>query len=144
MNAAPQAKRTPLETLWLAVRFVLFGVGGFVLLMASWFVLFGWLGSHRWMNSLLTLFLALAGAAMMLLGSGQWGRWAYLCVFLSMPIFVSVLMFLAPNPAPDVLGPTWETPFVQLWFAAPMPITICWSGAITARRMRVPSLDTGC
>jgi hypothetical protein len=123
MNASPQAKRTPRERLWLAIRFIVFGMGGFVLLITSWFVLFGWFGGPPWMKPLFTLLLALVGAAMMLFGSGRWGRWAYLWVFLSMPMTVSVLMFVFPNPAPDAVSPMWETPFAQLWFAAPMPIT---------------------
>jgi hypothetical protein len=126
MNVAPQAKRTPLQTLWLALRFVVFGVGGFVLLMASRFVVLGWFGGERWMNPFFALLLAPAGVGMMLFGSGQWGRWQYLCVFLFMPITVSALMLLIVTmrfATRDFLDPMWDTPVVLLWFAAPMPIT---------------------
>jgi hypothetical protein len=128
MNVVPQAERTPLQTLWLAVRFVVFGVGGFVLLMASWFVVFGWFGGERWMNPFFALLLATAAAGMMLFGSGQWGRWQYLWVFLSMPITVSALMLLISISTirfatRDFLDPMWDTPLVLLWYAAPMPIT---------------------
>src|SRR5262249_52909831 len=52
---------------------------------------------ERLMNPFLALPLALAGALMMLFGGGVWGRWAYVWVFLSTPIVVSVLLLLPPG-----------------------------------------------
>lgn len=129
MNAAPQLKRNAFGTLWVAVRFVLFGVGGFVLLTTSWIALLIWFDGDRWMNPLVALPLAVTGAVMMLIGSGQWGRWAYLWVFLSMPIAISLVLLgskvlarLVPNggPGPDFIDPKL---LGMLVFAAPMPVS---------------------
>jgi hypothetical protein len=45
--------------------------------------------------------LSLIGAVMMLFGVGEWGRWGYLLVFLSMPMSLS-LLFLVPTGGKDV------------------------------------------
>jgi hypothetical protein len=130
MNSVPQVKRTPLETLWIGVRFLLFGVGGFLVLWISWISL--WLAfdppADRLFSPLLAFPLCLAGAIMMLFGSGQWGRWAYLWVFLSTPIAISLLYLASkllerwwPNAAPpDFIDPKL---LGIVAFAAPMPIT---------------------
>jgi len=39
--------------------------------------------------------LALVGVLMMLYGGGQWGRWAYLWVFVSVPIVITLLGMLS-------------------------------------------------
>src|SRR5215470_14412291 len=81
---------------WIAVRFIVFGIGGFCLLMFCWMALVEALTPHgeRLMNPFLALPLSLVGALMMLFGGGVWGRWAYLWVFLSTPLVVSVFLFL--------------------------------------------------
>jgi len=131
MSAAPQAKRTPLETLWFAVRFVVFGVGGFLAVWISWLsLLFAFdPPPERWLNPVAALSLGLIGALMMLYGGGQWGRWAYVWVFLSTPITVSLVLLgsklLArwfPNGGsdPDFIDPKL---LGILLFAAPMPVS---------------------
>ena len=84
---------------WVSVRFVLFGVFGFVVMIAAWVMLLDRLISLRQENGQINPFLliplSLLGAAMMLFGVGEWGRWGYLLVFLSVPVSLS-LLFLIP------------------------------------------------
>jgi hypothetical protein len=136
MTIAPMTDKgalptTALQKVWIAVRFIVFGVGGFWLLIYSWIVLVVRLlpGGERMMNPFLALLLPVGGAFMMLFGGGQWGRWAYLWVFLSTPIVVSLLLLLStlliplfPNnfSGSEFLDPKLFGIFV---FAAPMPIS---------------------
>jgi len=46
------------------------------------------------MNPFLAFLLALVGALMMLFGAGEWGRWAYLLVFVSSPLVVSLILII--------------------------------------------------
>jgi len=48
------------------------------------------------MSPFLLVPLSLVGAVMMLYGVGEWGRWGYLLVFLSIPVSLS-LLFLVPT-----------------------------------------------
>ena len=84
--------------LWIAIRFVVFGVRGFLLLMFCWIALLDEAFAHgeRLLNPFLALPLGLSGALMMLFGVGEWGRWAYMWVFLSTPLAFSFLL-LFPN-----------------------------------------------
>jgi hypothetical protein len=83
---------------WLPIRFVLFGVLGFLIMMEAWEVLMERLtwGRHDdvALNPFLLIPLSLAGAAMMLFGVGEWGRWWYLLVFLSIPLSLSLLLLI--------------------------------------------------
>ena len=54
----------------------------------------------------LSLPLALAGVLMVLYGVGEWGRWGYLIVFLSIPATFIGYCFLFPHNGKDI------TPFV--------------------------------
>jgi hypothetical protein len=80
---------------WVPIRFVLFGVLGFWIMMEAWEVLLERLtwGCHDdvGMNPFLLIPLSVAGAAMMLFGVGEWGRWWYLLVFLSIPVSLRLL-----------------------------------------------------
>ena len=49
---------------------------------------------ERWMSPYFALPLAFVGALMMLLGAGEWGRWAYLFVFISTPFVMFLFFFL--------------------------------------------------
>jgi hypothetical protein len=53
------------------------------------------------MSPFLLIPLSLIGAAMMLFGVGEWGRWWYLLVFLSIPLSLS-LLFLIPTAANNI------------------------------------------
>jgi hypothetical protein len=85
--------------LWIAFRFVVFGVGGFLLLWFSMIALVMEFSppSEHLMSPYLALPLAFLGALMMLYGAGEWGRWGYLLVFVSTPL-VAFLAFIIPWP----------------------------------------------
>src|SRR6266516_1235314 len=77
-------------------RFVLFGVVGFLVLLGST-VEFGsrvFENDPHTTNPFLSLPMVFIGALMMLFGAGQWRRWAYLWVFLSIPISLWFLLLL--------------------------------------------------
>jgi putative flippase GtrA len=94
-----------LKKTWVAVRFVLFGVLGFLVMFGSWVMLLALLLSRHHENGEMSPFLlaplTFLGALMMLFGVGEWGRWAYLLVFLSIP-FSFLLLFLVPTPGKEV------------------------------------------
>ena len=86
---------------WAALRFVLFGLGGFFLLIffsLEFMAIVLPHGSHPVaLSTLLALPIALSGALMMLFGVGEWGRWAYLWVILSIPITLCVVSTILPG-----------------------------------------------
>jgi len=131
MNAAPPAKRTPLETLWLAVRFVVFGVVGFLVMFLGWMSLIIKIDDPHEQQLLKPIIagpLVVIGPLMMLYGAGQWRRWAYLWVFLSTPITISILFLgsqLVLRWFPNTNLPDFIDPKLMgiLAFGAPMPIT---------------------
>ena len=94
---------TAAQRIWIAVRFVVFGVGGFLLIMVSWVDLESRLTTppDNFMSPYLAAPLLLVGTLMMLFGAGEWGRWAYLWVFVSTPIAISSLIRLPPFFAGD-------------------------------------------
>jgi hypothetical protein len=123
MTDQPQTRTTPGWEAWLIVRFIVFGFGGFVTVWISWLSLLFAFGprDERWLSPLVTLPLSIAGALMTLYGVGQWGRWAYLWVFLSVPLVVTPLGLLAEKyPAADWL---FATPILILLVALPMPVS---------------------
>jgi len=94
MSVDHASRKTVGQKAWIAARFVLFGFIGFWV-MLGFTVEFALRvfehGSHC-ISRFLSLPLALVGAVMMLYGVGEWGRWAYLWVFLSIPISLCLLM----------------------------------------------------
>jgi len=80
---------------WIVVRFIMFGVGGFLLLIVSWhaMVLRFLSPPETMMNPFLAFLLALVGA-LMIFGVGEWGRKAYLWVFVSTPLMMSLLLVI--------------------------------------------------
>jgi hypothetical protein len=90
---------------WVVVRFVLFGVFGFFVMLAAWVMLLDRLTSIRHGNGEMSPFLlvplSLVGALMMPFGAGEWGRWGYLLVFLAIPVSFS-LLFLIPSTVKDI------------------------------------------
>jgi len=101
-NALP---RKMLQKIWVAVKFVCFGVGGFFLLLFSSFTLVDWFTPpwQRHTIPYLAFALAAAGALMMLFGVGEWGRWAYLWVFLSVPLAVFLLSVTPSDKGTGIL-----------------------------------------
>jgi hypothetical protein len=91
--------------LWVAVRFIVFGLGGFVFMLACW-VSFIDRFINKYEHSVWPLVLAaltVVGAVLMLYGVGEWGRWVYLCVFLSAPLSM-LLWFLPFYPRDKMVG----------------------------------------
>ena len=71
--------------------------------------------------SFVAVALSLVGALMILYGGGQWGRWAYLWVFVSVPMVVSSLALLSKAyPAMDF---TFDKPLALVLFASPMVVS---------------------
>jgi len=103
MRALPafdkSAPRTPADKLWIAFRFIVFGIGGFLLIWVSMLSLAMEFSSPKehWMSPYLALALAFVATLMMLLGVGEWGRWGYLLVLISSPL-VAFLSFTIPWP----------------------------------------------
>jgi len=119
----PQIRETVALKIWIAIRFIVFGVGGFIALWISWLSLIFAFDPHgqRWLSLLFAVPLCFFGALMMLYGGGQWGRWAYLWVFMSVPIVGSALGLLAQNyPKLDFL---FATPLILILFASSMAIS---------------------
>jgi hypothetical protein len=81
-----------------AIRFVLLAVPGLLLFLFCCLALIAELSYSEIhvMHPLLAVFLAFAGALMILAGPGQRGHWAYLWVFLSLPIAASIWVLLSP------------------------------------------------
>jgi len=90
------APKSLLRRAWIAARFVLFGFVGFwiMLIFSIEFIVGVFDHAQQVMNPVLSLPFALVGALMMLHGVGEWGRWGYLLVFLSIPISLGLLMLL--------------------------------------------------
>jgi hypothetical protein len=97
MTDTPQIRETLAWRIWIAIRFIVFGVGGFIALWISWLSLIFAFDppSQRLFSPFVAVPLALVGALMMLYGGGQWGRWAYLWVFVSVPIVITLLGMLS-------------------------------------------------
>jgi hypothetical protein len=93
------------RTLWIALRFIVFGLFGFVVMLSSFVALVDRLTSiHHETGYLIPLGLIAVcslGAVMMLFGVGEWGRWGYLFVFLTIPISL-LLLFLFPHAGKGV------------------------------------------
>ena len=100
-----------LKSIWIAVRFIVFGVFGFIVMLFAFVALLDRLTSiHRENGFLAPLGLIVVcglGALMMLFGVGEWGRWGYLLVFLSIPVSL-LFLFLMPHAGKDagVVVPT--------------------------------------
>jgi hypothetical protein len=99
------AEKSLLRNGWIAVRFIVFGVFGFLVMLSAFLMLMDRLTSvHHVDGYLVPLGLIVVsglGAVTTLFGSGEWGRWGYLFVFLSFPVSL-LLLFLVPHGGKDV------------------------------------------
>jgi hypothetical protein len=123
MTDTPQTRETVARKTWISIRFIVFGVGGFMALWISWLSLIfaNDPPNERWLSPYVAAPLSFVGALMMLYGGGQWGRWAYLGVFMSVPIVGSALWLLAENyPTLDFL---FAKPLTPILFASPMAVS---------------------
>jgi hypothetical protein len=86
---------------WVALRFVLFGLGGLCLLILFFFEFIEGVRPQTdaavFISPLLALPIALVGALMMLFAVGGWGQWAYLWVILSIPITLLLVATVLPG-----------------------------------------------
>jgi hypothetical protein len=96
MSADQASPKTVGQKAWIATRFVLFGFVGFWVMLGFTVAFASRVLGHdpHFISPFLSLPLALAGAVMVLYGVGEWGRWAYLWVFLSMPISLCLLLLV--------------------------------------------------
>jgi hypothetical protein len=98
------AENSLLRNVLIAVRFIVFGFFGFVVMIFAFVTLVDRLTSVHHANGYLVPLGLIAvsglGAAMMLFGVGEWGRWGYLFVFISFPISL-LLLFLLPHAGKD-------------------------------------------
>jgi hypothetical protein len=85
------------DKMWIAARFVLLGIGGLWLMMlcSLEFIERALAHNRSFISPFLSLPLVLVGAALILIGVGEWRRWAYLCVFLSIPFSLAVLQLFS-------------------------------------------------
>jgi hypothetical protein len=108
MNASLQGPQKGfLKSGWIALRFAVFGVGGFVLMVLStveidqWRI---WTGREpyppRFISPLISIPLAIVSLPMMLFGVGKWGQWGYMMVFLSFPASFVLLAALPDSWLP--------------------------------------------
>jgi O-antigen/teichoic acid export membrane protein len=111
--------RLKIET---AIKFVVLAIPGFLIFVGCCLGLIIELsyGEPFTMDPPLAPILALVGALMILGGTGQWGRWAYLCVFLSIPTTGLVwAMVFKGDSFPDPLT-TYPKLLGMAVFALPM------------------------
>jgi hypothetical protein len=92
-----RGKRTQ-QKIEFAIRFFTLGVGGFLILTFCCLALIVELsyGEPFVMNPFLGIPLAFVGGLMIMAGTGQWRRWAYMWIFLSIPITASIWVLLVP------------------------------------------------
>ena len=92
--------------IWIAIRFVVFGIFGFYVMIVAFAALVErHIDGERgfWVPIGLTMVCGI-GAIMMLFGTGCWGRWGYVLVFLSIPASM-LLLFLIPGDVGKDLTP---------------------------------------
>jgi hypothetical protein len=90
-------KRTQ-QKIEYAIRFFTLGVGGFLIFTFCCLALIVELsyGEPMLMNPFLGVPIAFVGGLMILAGTGQWKRWAYMWIFLSVPIAASIWALSSP------------------------------------------------
>jgi hypothetical protein len=90
-------KRTQ-QRVEFAIRFFTLGLVGFLIVTYSCLALIVELsyGEPFVMNPFLGIPLVFVGGLMILAGTGQWRRWAYMWVFLSIPITAAIWVLLVP------------------------------------------------
>src|ERR1043166_5045005 len=94
--SATSAPKTFGQKIWIAARFVLFGFTGFWVMLgfSVAFALRVFEHDQHTVSPFLCVPLSFIGALMMLFGVGEWRQWAYLWVFLSIPISFCLLALI--------------------------------------------------
>jgi hypothetical protein len=105
MSARPESAASVREKVWLALRFLLFGFVGFwvMLYSAMAFMLRVFEHNQQFITPFLSLPLIIIGALLILYGVGAWKRWAYLCVFLSVPASLGLVFLILPGTSSKIL-----------------------------------------
>ena len=80
--------------IWILVRFWLFGVVGIGLMILPYIIFMEAVSMDRSKIPFHLLPLTIVGTLMWLYGVGRWGHWAYLWVFLSIPISLSMIWLM--------------------------------------------------
>jgi cell division protein FtsW (lipid II flippase) len=111
-----------------AIKVVVLAIPGFLIFM---FCCLGLIveilyGEPMTVSPLVGLPLAFVGALMILAGTGQWRRWAYLCVFLSIPIVALAWMLLAPFLPNNSPYQRWLDPKSLGMVAFALPIVVSY------------------
>ena len=93
------------QKVWIALRFVIFGCVGFYVLLFGSVAFIGRVveRTQEFVSPFLSLSLAGLGALMMLYGVGEWGRWAYVLVFLSIPVSLFLLLLIPGSGSSKML-----------------------------------------
>ena len=116
---------TVAQKIWIAVRFVIFGVGGFLAVFIGGVSLMSSFDSPSsdFLQPVLSVALTFVGGLMMMFGGGVWGRWAYCWVVFSLPVAGVTMMVV------DRYLPGWDR-YVPLGkflgvlvFGAPMVVS---------------------
>jgi hypothetical protein len=95
MDTTQPAKKSIGQKVWVTVRFVLFGMIGLYGLFfftIAFFCQFLGAGCEGIINPWLLLAIGCASPLMILYGVGEWGRWAYIWVPLSLPFSLWFMM----------------------------------------------------
>src|SRR3989442_111727 len=89
----------------LALRFILFVFVGFWVMLYSTAALMARLDERdqHFISPFLSMPLIVIGALLMLYGVGEWRRWAYLWVFLSIPASLCLMVLILPWTGSKVL-----------------------------------------
>ncbi len=116
------------QRVWLAIRFVVFGIGGFVLMMIFSLDLTEQTIAHNRSltntKPLVSAMLMIVGVVSILFGVGEWKRWAYVSVFLSIPATFAILTVL-PNRFTD---------WLSLPILAAILVSVAWTAFVLSRR----------
>jgi hypothetical protein len=104
MNTRFQWKSNAWHSLWIAVRFVVFGIGGFLAVFIGGVSLMASFDPYpsEVLRPALAIPLTFVGGLMMMFGGGVWGRWAYLWVVFSSPVAGVTMMVV------DRYLPGWD------------------------------------
>ena len=102
MSDSHQRSTSIWHKVWIAFRFIVFGVCGFIVMFwSSLYFVAGLFGNKEMLSPFVCFPLAVVGAAMTLFGVGQWGRRAYLLVFLTFPASAFLLALLPSSLSGD-------------------------------------------
>jgi hypothetical protein len=126
MSRGPQVGEPTPKRIETAVKLIVLVGPGFLILMFGYLTLMNDFSyGEPFVDPRLDLVLIIVGAVMILAGTGRRGRWAYLWVFLSIPIvglFCTGLSSFLPETQPDLPRKAPRL-FGMVVFAAPLAVS---------------------